>query len=297
MWWILTKTSNRYSLAIFCLIILQLSPIFGQVSQSQTSDPFDLDNLSLKYRSPRIIFSCLNGTINSEPPQAEVYFFLNFTENAGYTILNLTLEIIANSSGESLYYKSNDYRFNKTTYGISYLDGSEVGIMPFTLPKIQMSIEELVIFSRYKNQSNSAPYEGYIDWRVEIEEDVWMHSDSFSLGYSSTWYYYAGGGLQEATGYSKFVYEENTHFLLAGGQVLLYTEFIKGEYGEFSTTMTMYNEQFNLEYTNYPMPYWTPSPLQVFWGNYGNFIKFSLIGLGIISIIVIGQKVSKRGNR
>ncbi|TFH28716.1 MAG: hypothetical protein E4G98_04990, partial [Promethearchaeota archaeon] len=119
MWWILTKTSNRYSMAIFCLIFLQLSPIFAQMPQSQTADPFDLDNVWLKYRSPSIFFYCLNGTSYSEPPQTEVFFFLNFTENAGDTILNLTLEIIANSSSECLYYKSNTYRFNKTTYGIS----------------------------------------------------------------------------------------------------------------------------------------------------------------------------------
>ncbi|MHA1522574.1 MAG: hypothetical protein ACTSRK_20590, partial [Promethearchaeota archaeon] len=234
-------------------------------------------------------------------PRTEVFFLLNFTENAEDTILNLTLEIVANSSGERLYYKSNNYLFNKTTYGISDLDGSEVGIMPFALPKIQMSIGDLVVFSRYKNQSNSALYDRYIDWRVEIEEDVWMDSDSLALEYSFTRYFYAGGSLQESSGGSLFVYEENTHFLLSCGYILLYTEFIKAEYGEFLTTSqsaAISNDRFNLEDTNYPMPYWARSPLQLFfWGNYGNFIKFSLIGLGIISIIVIGQKVSKRGNR
>ncbi|MHA1520979.1 MAG: hypothetical protein ACTSRK_12420 [Promethearchaeota archaeon] len=289
---------NLYFNFIFLLSVILFSNIAipPEMPQSSASNSVDFNNLSLRYYSPQVYFCMINGSFFLQPPQTEVIFTLNFTQSEAEIFCSLTMDILGISSDDLLYSKTNLYHFNPITCVVSYLNGTEVGIMPFFLAKDKWEENDPIIISSYQNMSSIGFYEGFENCYLDSGTEEDRLYDAYAVGYNYIRKYYIGTNLQESSGYSKFYFADEQSFLLDCGFILLYTEFIKAEFGLFmiSSYSAMKSERFSLNPINYPLSYWSASPLLLFYFNYEDYIIIGGIGLLLAGIIIISKIISRR---
>ncbi|WP_371806705.1 hypothetical protein [Candidatus Lokiarchaeum ossiferum] len=254
----------------------------------------DFSNLSLTYHSSSINFGVFNGTEIDDKIPKDVFFILEFTEQSGEIGLNLTLDIKNKTTNESIYHKSNSYLFDPTSYIVSNLNKTEIGIMPFMIPIDEPEIGDQIIFSKHGDLTNIAEYVLFDTYIQEVNEEDRFY-DAFLIRYH---YSFSTSSIEVREANSVFYYEKDTHFLLQAFPAIFLSPFLKAEFGEF--LIIDFIDPFTLDPLDYPFEYETLSPVREFFSLNEQYFVNGGIGFLIVcitSIMIVKKKKDQKSNR